>query len=587
MAQATSVALSTLLDPTQTSDAVRQAAVEKQVYNSTVPNAAARDAVLQWVNREPVKWIRQMEIRLLKKCPFDAAALAPTVALLSSPHADVRLEVAVLLGQMLTLLAAAKRTDDLKVAEAHLLPIFSAALKEKPDAVWMEVYKTLVRFSSTESLNRMLVDAVDVGGEDALYIFAQYAQDRYPQEGLSALLSGYRKATRDETRIHILRALGMTLPKEGPPRGYPDEASVLQTLLSGMANGSENVRKEAAISLGSRARAARKQKTTLPMEGEIWETLFRLYESRIGATTATDRDQAKEALRAMPTTPERMGRLFELMHRVTDELQKQNVVDLVGTFKTPETRDALVKMLKVNFAGLRLEAQKTTINAAAGFIPDPDIEAEMEKLLEGKGLHADIQAKLADVLFADLASLKVRLQRWLRVDAKSNRPVLERFELPMMHIKIIEAAKRRPGDADLQKLLVALEPLLIMNDAKVKLNETLREFPGAVAPEPLTLPMDQVVKTLFSIIDTRPAGRIVFEGITLPKEFGGSNQLEFSPPGVHGLSVGAAQMAKDFVKKAVEDLFGGVAGDIAPAGTQFRLTDADGTITLRRVTVDL
>ena len=583
MAQAVSATLSTRLDPTQTSDAARQAAVEKQVYNSAVPSAETRDAVLQWVNREPVKWIRQLEIRLLKKCPFDAAALAPTAALLSSPHADVRLEVAALLGQMTTLLAAAKRADDLKIAEAHLLPVFSAVLKEKPDAVWMEVYKTLARFSPTESLNRMLVDALGAGGEDALYIFAQYAQGRYPQEGLQPLLSGYAQAARDETRIHILRALGMTLPKEGPPRGYPDDAPILQTLLSGIASGSENVRKEAAISLGGRARAAKKQKTPLPMEGEIWETLFRLYESRIGATTATDRDAAKEALRVVPTTPERMGRLFELMHRVSDELQKQNVVDLVGTFKTPETRDALIKMLKVNFAGLRLEAQKTTINAAAGFIPDPDVEAEMEKLLEGKGLHADIQAKLADYLFADLPSLKPRLQRWLRVDAKSGRPVLERFELPMMHIKIIEAAKKRPGDADIQKLLVALNPLLMMNDAKVKLSETLREFPGAVVTEPLTLPMDQVVKTLFSIIDARPTGRIVFEGITLPAEFGGSNQLEFSPPGVNGLSVGAAQMAKDFVKKALEDLFGGVVGDIAPAGTLFRLTDSEGVITLSAV----
>ncbi len=583
MAQTTSATLSTLLNPTQTPDAARQAAVEKQVYNSAVPSAATRDAVLQWVNQEPVKWIRQMEIRLLKKCPFDAVALAPIAALLSSTHADVRQEVAGLLGQMVTVLTTEKRVDDRKVAEAHLLPVFSAVLKEKPDAVWMEVYKTLTRFSPTESLNQMLVDALNAGGEDALYIFAQYAQGRYPTEGLQALLSGALQVMKDDTRIHILRALGMTLPKEGPPRGYPDDAPVIQTLLSGMASVSENVRKEAAVALGSRARAAKKQKTTLTMEAEIWETLFRLYETRLSATTAPDRDHAKESLRAIPTTPERMLRLFELMHRVTDELQKQNVVDLVGTFKTAETKDALIKMLKVNFAGLRLEAQKTTIDAAAGFIPDPDVEAELEKLLEGKGLHADIQAKLADKLFADLASLKARLQRWLRVDAKSGRPVLERFELPMMHIKIIESAKKRPGDADIQKLLVTLGPLLMMNDANVKLHETLREFPGGASTEPLVLPMDQVVKVLLSIIDARSAGRIVFEGITLPAEFGGGNQLEFSPPGVKGLTVGAAQMAKDFVKKAVEDLFGGVVGDIAPAGTQFRLVEAEDGVTVSAV----
>ena len=252
----------------------------------------------------------------------------------------------------------------------------------------------------------------------------------------------------------------------------------------------------------------------------------------------------------------------------------------------PETRAELIKMVKVNFTGLRLEAQKTTIDALSGFVPDEEVEAEMEKLLEGKGLHADIQAKLADKLFSEIPSLKPRLLRWLRLDDKSKRPVLERFDLPIMHIKVIESAKKLPGDDDLFKKLRDLAPLLMMNDAKVKLHETLREFPQAenALPEPQILPADQVAKTLIALIEPLNSARIVFDGFALPAEFGGSKELEFGnfqQAKAQGLGIGAAQMGKDFVKKMIEDLFAGDLGDVFPAGAKFKLAqEGNGVFTL-------
>ncbi len=576
----------TQIDPAQTPDRVRQTTVEKAVYTSATPGPEIREAILRGVNTEPIQWIRQMEIRLLKKCSFDAEALAPTAALLSSPHPDVCCEVAALLHHTITTLISDKKTDARKAFEARLLPVLTERLQNAPDAVWLEVYKTVARFSPTPEINRLLVDQISRGDEEALYIFAQYAQGAYPAEGQEALLAAYPTVKRDETAIHILRALGVTTPKEGPTRGYPDTEPIIQTLLSGLASPSENVRREAAISFAARAHAAKKNQTTLPLENEVWNTLFRLYETRLTSTTAPDRDHAKEALRALPVTPERLGRVFTLMHRVSDELQKQNVVELIGTFKTPETRAELIKMLKVNFAGLRLEAQKTTVDAASGFVPDAEIEAEIEKLLEGKGLHADIQAKLADRLFSDIPSLKARLQRWLRVDDKTKRPALERFELPAMHIKIIEAAKKRTGDADLFLLLTALAPLLMMNDAKVKLNEVLREFPQSAGK---TLQMDQVAPAILAFMESRASGSLVFNGFALPAAFGGSETLAFgvsATDAVKGLSVGASQMATDFVKKAVQDLFSGDLGEFVLTGTAFRLTQNENTLTVASIIGD-
>lgn len=577
--------LNLTLDSARTPDAVRQATLEKMAFNPNLPPPQVREIILQVIEKEPVEWIRKIEIRILKKYPPDAPnAIEQITPLLDSVWADVRLGIASLLHNAMTVLITGKKHDARKAFEETLLPDLLRRLKlETTDAaVRIELYKTLSCFTSGLDVDQALIKQMPSGDEEALYIYAQYAQGRYPPEGLSVLLSGCRTARQDETMVHLLRALGMTLPKEGAPIGYPDGEPVLRTLLAGLENGSESIRKEAAIALASRARAARKTKTTLSLDVEIWEALYGLYARRLSATTAPDRDHAKEALRVLPASGERLARMFELMHRVQDELQKQNVVDLIGSFKTPETCLELVKMLKVNFAGLRLEAQKTTIDAAAGFIPNDAVEAEMEKLLEGKGLHADIQAKLADRLFAPIPSLKARLQRWLRVDTKSQRPVLERFDLPMMHIKIIEAAKKLAPDLDIRALLLGLAPLLMMNDAKVKLHETLREFPS---PDPAAqiLQMDQVSAILLSLLEARGEGRIVFEGFTLPAELGGSREMEYGQPSTPGLSAGASQMAKDFVKKIVTDLFSGELGDFVPEGTQFCITQQDSLLTVSTV----
>jgi len=567
-------------DPTQTSDQARQAALEALLYSSKTPGTDIRHAILKWIHQEPVKWLRQIEVRLLKRCAFEAEDLSGLTALLESPHADVRLEGAGLLRHLVSVTLAGKKGEVRKAYEEHLLPILARNLKMKEaDAAWMDLYQTLAALTQTPEGDLLMIECLAAGGEEALFLFAQYAQKHHPAAGLQALLDGYAIAKQDETMLHILRAFRMVLSKSLPPHGYSDTEPVLRTLLGGLACVSENVRQEAAMSLATRARAAKIQKVALPLESEIWEVLFSLYTTRLSARTAPDRDQAKEALRVWPITPERLGKIFELMHRVSDELQKQNVVDLVATFKTAESRGELMKMLKVNFAGLRLEAQKTVINAASGYVPDADIEAELEKLLEGKGLHADIQAKLADTLFADIPSLTERLTRWLRVDQKSKRPALERFELPMMHIKIIESAKKRSTEITLRTLLENLAPLLMMNDAKIKLHETLRDFPASTA----TLKMGEVSQTLLPLIDRHAQGQVVFSGFTLPSLYGGASALEYGNPEKDqavGLGPHAAEMAKDFIKKLIQDVFSGEVEDWLPSTTQFQLTQETGTITL-------
>lgn len=580
------------LDPAKTPDAARQATVEKLVYSVTPPDPEIWRLIPSLVEKEPVKWIRQLEIRLLKKVPFGPEVISSVASLLSSADFDVRTEGATLLKNIMIRLVTEKKGEERKVFEEKVFDILVASLKAKENqphhTLWMELYKTLTGFKQSDAVNQALIELLPVGGEEALFNFAQYANGKYPAVGLEPLLSGFSTAKEDETQIHIIRALIMVLPKEGPPLGYPSTEPVIRTLLEAIKSKSENVRKEAAMALASRAKAARKLKTTLPLENEAWEALFHLYQWRLPSTQAVDKDQAREAIRHLPVDAARLSRLFELMHRVQDELQKQNVVGLIGTFKTPETRAELIKMLKVNFAGLRLEAQKTTVDAVSTFVPDPEVEKELEHLLEGKGLHADIQAKLADRLFSDIPSLKERLKRWLRLDEKSKRPVLERFDLPIMHIKIIESAKKVAGDREIQKLLLGLAPLLMMNDANVKLHETLRDFPEPEPgshPEPQVLPMDQVAKVLVPLIDPLFKARIVFDGFALPQEFGGSKELEYGnvqQTNAQGLGMGAAQMGKDFVKKMIEDLFSGDMGDFVPAGTQFRLTqEGEGLFTLK------
>lgn len=583
--------LETKLDPAKTPDAVRQSTVEKLVYSASAPDPKIVSVLIPIVQKEPVQWIQKLEMRLLKRLPFNPETIGSIASLLSSPQKEIRLETAILLRNMIIQLVTEKKKDERKAFEEKLRDLLTQRLKEEGDGhnpVWMEIYKTLSYFSYTDATHAVLEEMLPKGGEEAVLVFAQYLQGKYPASGLETLLAGAATAKGDDTLVHTLRALIQTLPKEGPVVGYPSTEPVIRVLLTGLKSPSENIRKEAAIALASRAKVARKEKKTIPLEGEVWEALFNLYQTRLSSTTALDKDQAREGLRYLPADAARLAKLFELMHRVQDELQKQNVVGLIGTFKTPETRAELVKMVKVNFTGIRLEAQKTTIDAISGFVPDEEVEAEMEKLLEGKGLHADIQAKLADKLFSEIPSLKPRLLRWLRLDEKSKRPVLERFDLPMMHIKVIESAKKLAGDDDICKRLIEIEPYLMMNDAKVKLHETLREFPQAANIKPAqVLPADQVAKTLIGLIEPLNSARIVFDGFALPAEFGGSKELEFGnfqQAKAQGLGIGAAQMGKDFVKKMLEDLFAGDLGDVVPAGAKFKLSqEGEGLFTIATV----
>ncbi len=584
--------LETKLDPAKTPDAVRQSTVEKLVYSASAPDPKIVSVLIPIVQKEPVQWIQKLEMRLLKRLPFNPETIGSIASLLSSPQKEIRLETAILLRNMIIQLVTEKKKEERKAFEEKLRDLLIQRLKEEGDGhnpVWMEIYKTLSYFSYNDTVHAALMEMLPKGGEEGLLVFAQYLQGKYPPSGLELLLAGAERAKEDDTKIHILRALLQVIPKEGPVAGYPSSEPVIRILLGALKSPSENIRKEAAISLASRAKVARKEKTSIPLENEVWEALFNLYQTRLSSTTALDKDQAREALRNLPADATRLGKLFELLHRVQDELQKQNILGLLGNFKTPETRAELLKMVKVNFTGLRLEAQKTTLDAISGFIPDAEVEAEMEKLLEGKGLHADIQAKLADKLFGEIPSLKTRLLRWLRLDEKSKRPVLERFELPIMHIKIIESAKKLAGDDDICKRLIEIEPYLMMNDAKVKLHETLREFPQAANIKPAqVLPADQVAKTLIGLIEPLNSARIVFDGFSLPAEFGGSKELEFGnmqQAKAQGLGIGAAQMGKDFVKKMIEDLFAGDLGDVFPAGAKFKLSqEGEGLFTVAAVT---
>src|SRR5581483_4381262 len=374
--------LAVKLDPAKTSDAVRQSTVEKLVYSTKAPDPEIWKLIPPAVQKEPVQWIRQLEIRLLKKIPFSVEMAASITALLKSSDFDVRTEAATLLRNIIVTLITEKKSAERKAYEEKLFDTLVTSLNDKENqhhhVLWIELYKTLGAFSQNDAVAQALIDLIPVGGDEAFYVFAQYANGKYPAAGLEPLLTGFKVAKNDETQIHIVRSLIMVVPKEGDPAGYPSTEPVIQTLLDAIKSKSENVRKEASIALASRAKAARKLKKPIPMENEVWEALFNLYQWRLPSTTALDKDQAREAIRNLPADATRLSRLFELMHRVQDELQKQNVVGLIGSFKTPETRAELIKMLKVNFAGLRLEAQKTTVDAISAFVPDAEVEAELE-----------------------------------------------------------------------------------------------------------------------------------------------------------------------------------------------------------------
>ncbi|MFQ5580076.1 MAG: hypothetical protein ACE5FZ_05640 [Nitrospiria bacterium] len=473
--------LATKLDPDKASDESRKSTIEKLVYTSAVPDPELWRLLIPVIQKEPVIWIRQLEVRLLNKVPFNANMADGILSLLSCPFKDLHIEAAVLLRSSIVRLVAEKKSDERKAFEEKLLdPIISQLYNKEIIAkhqVWLELYKTLSNFTQSDRVTKAIIEMAPTAGEDGLYVLSQYVQGKYPPEALELLLSGFSHVKSDETAIHLLRALRMDIPGEGPPIGFPSTEPVIQVLLRGAGNHSENIRVEAAAALTSRAKAAKKQKTPLLLENEIWEGMFNLYVQRLPSATAIDKDRAREAIQALPATAERLSRMFDLLHQVEDQLQKQNIVGLIGTFKAQETREELIKLLKTNFAALHLVTQKTTIDSVSSYIPNDEVEAELEKLLEGKGLHAEVQAKLADKLFAPLPSLNARLKRWLALNEKTKRPMLERFDLPIMYTKVIQSARKHLSDPEIQAQLKALEPLVVMNDVKLKLHETIKSIP--------------------------------------------------------------------------------------------------------------
>lgn len=477
--------LAVKLDPNGRSDAERQQTLEKLVFNPNKPDPELWRTIIPMLEKEPVVWIQQLEVRLLKKLPFSVEFISSALSLLNSATPSVRLEAAGLIRQVLDRLVFEKGQESLDVFERELLLPLLSHLKRNEiitqPSVWIELYKMLGSLSGAPAVSEAMVALLPKGNDAALFVFAQYVHAKYPENCLNPLLEGFSGAKSDDTALHLVRALNAPISKEGALIGYANTEPVIQVLVSALKSKSENVRREAASVLASRAKIAAKEKTRLPLEDEAWDALFTLYDERLSDTSARDKNEANTAIMRMPITQARLTRLFEVMHRVQDEMEKQNVVGLIGSFKTADSRVELLRLLRENFAGLRLEAQKVTINAVSSYMPDEEVEAELDKLLEGKGLHSDILSTLGDKLFAPLPSLKNRLMKWLSLNEKTKRPLIEQFALPMMHIKIIQAAKILSGDADIKERLLILEPLLMMNDAKVKLHEVLRAFPSAPA----------------------------------------------------------------------------------------------------------
>ncbi len=92
--------------------------------------------------------------------------------------------------------------------------------------------------------------------------------------------------------------------------------------------------------------------------------------------------------------------------------------------------------------------------------------------------------------------------------------------------------------------------------------------------------MNELAQILIDKIDPLSQAKIVFVGFTLPESFGGGTELEFGnteQTAELGLSPGALDMAKDFVKNAIEDLF---SDDSEIESSEFSLSEEGTTITV-------
>lgn len=473
------------LDPKTKSDAERQRALEQLVFNSKKPEADTWKTIIPLLEQEPVAWIQTLEIRLLKRLPFEVGFMKSAFSLLDSSQASLRLEGAGLIREVLDRLNSEKNLDALSTFETELLSTLVAALGREDlsaqQSVWLELYLALSSISASSAVSDAMITLLPKGCDKSLLTFAQYVQGRYTENCLEPLLAGFAETKSEDTLQHLVRALRVKVSKEGSVQGYPSRETIIQALLGTLKSKSENVRREACSVLASRAKAASKTKTPLPLEDDVWDGVFNIYDQRLASPVARDKDEANMAIAALPITQDRLDRLFVVMHRVQDGMDKQNVVGLIGSFTIQGSRTELLRLLRENFAGLRLEEQKITLKSVSKYLPDDEIEIEFDKLISGKGLHSDIFSLLGDKLFAPIPSLKGRLMKWLGLNEKSKRPLLEQFQLPMMHTKILQAARRLNNDPEILEKLLILEPLLMMNDAKNKLHETLKAFPAAQA----------------------------------------------------------------------------------------------------------
>lgn len=474
--------LAAKLDPKTKSDAERQQALEQLVFNPKKPEADTWQTVIPLLEQEPVAWIQGLEIRLLKRLPFQVDFLKSAFSLLDSVQPGLRLEGAGLIREVLDRLGSEKNTEALLTFETELLSTLLSALGREDifaqQSVWFELYLALSSISASPAVSDAMITLLPKGCDKSLLTFAQYVQRRYPENCLETLLAGFTQTTSEDTLQHLVRAVRVKIPKkDGPILGYTSSEAIIQALLGALKSKSENVRREVCSVLASRAKAAAKTNIALPLEDEVWDGVFSIYDHRLASPVARDKDEANMAIAALPITQERLDRLFVVMHRVQDGMDKQNVVGLIGSFKIQGSRTELLRLLRENFAGLRLEEQKITLKSVSKYLPDEEIEVELDKLISGKGLHSDILSSLGDILFAPLPSLKGRLMKWLGLNEKTKRPLLEQFQLPMMHTKLLQAAMKLKDDSEILEQLLILEPLLMMADARNKLHETLKAFP--------------------------------------------------------------------------------------------------------------
>ncbi len=88
------------------------------------------------------------------------------------------------------------------------------------------------------------------------------------------------------------------------------------------------------------------------------------------------------------------------------------------------------------------------------------------------------------------------------------------------------------------------------------------------------LSREEVAHRLISLIEPLSHARIVFEGFTLPEEFGESKELEFgnlATARALGLGMGAVEMGKGFVIKTIDEFFAGELESAAPDHPFFSL----------------